>query len=88
MEETKKRNLHITISGEHGSERFRMLYLIKKLLREQGCEVEFESNKNSDFETEAQLDEYMSQNFSKAFDIIKSERKVIKKTVQLPCESR
>lgn len=78
----KKKNLTITVSGQVASGKSRLSYLLKKFLREQGFEVEFEDN--LDFLNESEFDAFMCNNFEEVIEDIKETRKITLREEQLP----
>ena len=77
----EKKELIITVSGQVASGKSRLTYLLKKFLREQGFEVEFDGN--LDHPTESNLDKYMSKNFDEVIENFKDTRKITLKEVQI-----
>ena len=78
----EKKDLIITVSGQVASGKSHLTYLLKKFLREQGFEVEFDGN--SDHPTEGDFDRHVSKNFDEVVEILKQTRKITLKEVQLP----
>ncbi len=77
----EKKDLIITVSGQVTSGKSRLAYLLKKFLREQGFEVEFDGN--LDHSTEREFDKHMSKNLDEVIENFKDTRKIILKEVQL-----
>lgn len=65
----KENQLNITISGKTNSGKTRLTYLLKKILREEGFDVEFSGN--IDFPSEAKFDEHVEKNFDRCISSIK-----------------
>lgn len=80
----EKKDLIITISGQVASGKSHLTYLLKKFLREQGFEVEFEGN--LDHPTEFDFDKHMNKNLDEVVEYIKESRKITMKEVQLACD--
>ena len=62
----EKKELIITVSGQVASGKSRLTFLLKKFLRENGFEVEFDGN--TDHPTESNFDKHMSKNFEIEFN--------------------
>ena len=77
----EKKNLTITVSGECNSGKSRLSFLLKKFLRENGFDVQFDGG--VDYKDETQFDEYTSKNFDQVIEHIKETRTVTLKEVQL-----
>ena len=77
----EKKDLIITVSGQVASGKSRLTFLLKKFLRENGFEVEFDGN--IDHPTESNFDKHMSKNFDEVINSIKETRKITLKEVQL-----
>jgi len=77
----EKKDLIITVSGVSASGKSRLTYLLKKFLRENGFEVEFETN--LDHPTESDFDKQMSKNLDEVIENFKDTRKITLKEVQL-----
>jgi hypothetical protein len=77
----EKKNLTITISGECASGKSRLTLLLKRFLRENGFEVDFDGG--IDYQNESEFDEYTSKHFDQAIEYIKDNRKIILKEVQV-----
>jgi hypothetical protein len=77
----EKKDLIITVSGQFASGKSRLTFLLKKFLRENGFEVEFDGN--IDHPTESNFDKHMSKNFDEVINNIKETRKITLKEVQL-----
>lgn len=76
-----KKKLNITVSGQSGSGKSRLTFLLKEFLREQGFEVEQELN--IDHSTESNFDKAMGQDFEGAIEYIKGSRKITINELQL-----
>jgi len=74
-------NIFITISGQAGSGKSRLLFLLKDFLRKEGFSVEFPET--LDFVNEADFDNHMVRKFDETIDVIKKNRKIIMKEAQL-----
>ncbi len=74
-----KNDLKITISGEAGSGKSRILYLIKTLLRNKGFKVEH--NVNSDHPDEISFDRHMDETLENAINSIS--RKIVMEEKQI-----
>jgi hypothetical protein len=77
----KNKNLVISVAGEVNSGKSRMCFLLKKFLRENGFDVEFDGG--VDFENEAQFDMHTGRDFERVLDHIKETRTITLKEVQL-----
>jgi uridine kinase len=77
----EQEKLIITVSGRAMSGKSRLSFLLKKFLRENGFEVEFDGN--IDHPTESNFDKHMSKNFDEVINSIKETRKITLKEVQL-----
>ena len=77
----EKKDLIITISGQAKSGKSRLIFLLKKFLREQDFEVKHELN--FDFPTEFDFDKFIGQNFDGVIKNFKKTRKIIIKEEQL-----
>ena len=77
----EKKNLIISVTGEVKSGKSRLTLLLKKFLRENGFEVDFDGG--ADYENETQFDEYVSNNFDQVIEHIKDTRKITLKEVQV-----
>lgn len=65
----KDNQINITISGKTNSGKTRVTYLLKKLLREKGFEVEFSGN--IDHPNETVFDKHAEKNFNECISSIK-----------------
>lgn len=81
----EKKDLIITVSGQTASGKSRLTFLLKKFLRENGFEVEFDGN--ADFPSEREFDRHVSKNFDDVINNIKETRKITLKETQLPRKS-
>jgi uridine kinase len=77
----EKKNLIISVSGEVSSGKSRLTLLLKKFLRENGFDVEFDGG--VDYENETQFDEYVSKNLDQVIEHIKDTRTITLKEVQV-----
>jgi len=77
-----KQELTITVSGQFGSGKSRLTFLLKEFLRKEGFEVNFEGN--TDHPTEAEFDRTMVRNIVNTVDNIKETRVITLKEEQLP----
>jgi uridine kinase len=77
----EKKNLIISVSGEVSSGKSRLTLLLKKFLRENGFDVEFDVG--VDYENETQFDEYVSKNLDQVIEHIKDTRTITLKEVQV-----
>jgi uridine kinase len=77
----EKKNLIISISGEVNSGKSRLTLLLKKFLRENGFDVQFDGG--VDYKDETQFDEYVSENLDQVIEHIKDTRAITLKEVQL-----
>ncbi|MFW5847448.1 MAG: hypothetical protein ACOCVF_00820 [bacterium] len=77
----ERKDLIITVAGQNGSGKSRLTYLLKKFLRENAFDVEFEGN--LDHPTEKHFDKYISRNFDEVINNIKEKRKIRIKEIQL-----
>jgi len=83
--EKEKKELTITVSGQFCSGKSRLIFLLKKLLREQGFEVNYEGN--LDHPNEHHFDKFMSKDFDEIMsgevrangETFKGSRKIILK---------
>ncbi len=78
----KNEELLITISGQSGSGKSRMLYLIKNMLRSMEFNVEHDINSNMDFVSEEYFDEHMERNLPEILGNIIDTRDIVIKEVQ------
>lgn len=65
----KDNQINITISGKINSGKTRVTYLLKKLLRQEGFDVEFSGN--IDHPNETEFDEHTKKNFNVCISSIK-----------------
>jgi hypothetical protein len=79
-EREKSKDLTITVSGYFKSGKSRLIYLLKRYLKEQGFSVEFEAN--FDHPNEESFDKFASQNLHDVIDNIKTTRKIILREAQ------
>jgi len=79
-----KEKINVTVSGVCGSGKFRMAFLLKKLMRENGFEVQYKNNSN--FMGETDFDESMQHNFEDAIYDIKCNKIIVIETNQLKAE--
>ena len=79
----EKKNLTVTVSvsGECNSGKSRLGFLLKKFLRENGFDVQFDGG--VDYKDETQFDENISKNFDQVIEHIKETRTITLKEVQL-----
>lgn len=77
----EKNNLIISVSGEVNSGKSRLTLLLKKFLRENGFDVDFDGG--VDYENETQFDEYVSEHFDQIIEHIKDTTKITLKEVQV-----
>jgi len=75
-----KSEIQITISSQTGKGKSRVLYLLKKLLKEEGFEIEFDGG--IDFENEESFDREMMFDLTTSLHNIKDISKIIFKEVQ------
>ncbi len=76
-----KKEIKITVSGVVNSGKSRIIYLIKKLLREDGFNVEFKGC--LDFHTETDLDKIAGKNFNEIIKKIKADADITIESQQL-----
>ena len=77
-----KRELCIFVAGKPNSGKSRVLFLLKKFLRENGFEVDFDGG--LDFNNEAQFDQQIgNRHFDAAIEAIKDNRKIVLREIQL-----
>ena len=81
----EKKNITVTVSGATGSGKSRIAFLLKKFLREQGFEVEYEPN--LDHPSEGLFDLHMNQNLNEVVENFKTTRKIKIKELQTPYEN-
>jgi len=77
----EKKNLIISVSGEVNSGKSRLTLLLKKFLRENGFDVQFDGG--VDYKDETQFDEYVSKNLDQVIEHIKDTRTITLKEVQV-----
>ena len=77
----KNKNLVISVAGEVNSGKSRMCLLLKRFLRENGFDVEFDGG--VDFKNEAQFDVHTGRDFERVLDRIKETSTISLKEVQL-----
>ena len=75
----EKKNLIISVSGEVNSGKSRLTLLLKKFLRENGFDVQFDGG--GDYKDETQFDEYVSENLDQVIEHIKDTRTITLKEV-------
>jgi uridine kinase len=78
----ERKEITITIAGEVGSGKSHIAYLLKKFLRNEGLEVNFECK--PDFDTEFDFDKKMGATIYNCIEAFKDTRKIILKELQLP----
>ena len=77
----EKKKLIVTVSGECNSGKSRLSFMLKKFLRENDFDVDFDGG--IDYEDETQFDKYMSKNIDQSIQHIKETRKVYLKEIQI-----
>ncbi len=82
----EKKDLTITVSGQFASGKSCLVYLLKKFLKEQGFDLNFEGS--FDHSTEDHFDYHISKNFDKAVETLKQTCKLRLKEVQLAKETK
>lgn len=73
----KNKDLIIKICGRTASGKSRVLFLLKKFLRENGFEVQHDQTYDADYQTEADFDLAMGKHYDEVIDSIKQTRKII-----------
>jgi uridine kinase len=68
----KRKQITITVAGETASGKSRVLFLLKKVLKDNGFIVEFDGG--IDFENETQFDEVIGKNLDTVIDALKDSR--------------
>lgn len=77
-----KRELRIFVAGEPNSGKSRVLFLLKKFLRDNGFEVDFDGG--LDVNDEAQFDQQIgNRHFDETIEVIKDNRKIVLREIQL-----
>jgi len=77
----KEKEVFITIQGKACSGKSRLLYMLKKFLKEQNFEVEFDGT--LDFPTENDFDNFMHKDIEIATQILKKNRKIFFKEITI-----
>ena len=77
-----KREICIFVAGEPNSGKSRVSFLLKRFLRENGFEVDFDGG--LDFNNEAQFDQQIgNRHFDETIEAIKDNRKIVLREMQL-----
>ena len=80
----KQKQITITVSGQTASGKSRILFLLKKVLKDSGFTVEFDGS--IDFENETQFDEVIGKNLDTVIEALKDSRIITFKEEQLNCK--
>lgn len=78
----KKKQLYITLSGLNNNGKTRVTYLLKKFLRSEGFDIDFEPN--FEYETEESFNKAAERNFDASIKNIKECSKIIINEVTNP----
>lgn len=76
----EKKNLIINVTGEVNSGKSRLILLLKKFLRDNEFEVDFDGG--VDYKNEIEFDEYVSKNFNQVIEHIKDTTKITFREIQ------